>query len=231
MKVTETKLGLMKKTAIKTSGFTIIELLITVLVAAILLALAVPALDDLIRRNRMDAESQRLVGLLAQARSTAVTSGRPAYLCRTEQLLAQEAGNETYTCSTGEGLGWATDILVYNQLANSPTFVESDDPLVTQLIEALEPDVGDRQQMVVAVSEEPGAAVTVVASRNDVIIRFNGDGTLQNTTPFRIGICEADEDEADEFGRIVEISAGGQIRSSVINPDDESRGCEPNNDV
>jgi len=230
MKVIETKLGLMKKTAIKASGFTLIELLVTVLVAAILIGLAVPGLQELIRRNKMDGESQRLVGLLAQARNTAVSSGRPAFLCRTSQVLAEDSGNETFTCDAGEGLSWATDILVYGQLASNIT-AGPDESFANQIIETLEPNAAERRLMVATISEIPNADVVVNANRNDEVIRFNSDGTLANETPFRIGVCDTDADNPEEYGRIIEVSAGGQVRSSAINPGDDSRGCDPDEQV
>jgi type IV fimbrial biogenesis protein FimT len=53
-------------------GFTLIELMVSVAVLAIVLALAVPNFQDFVRRNRLAATTNDLVSALALARSEAV---------------------------------------------------------------------------------------------------------------------------------------------------------------
>ncbi|MGQ0658291.1 MAG: GspH/FimT family pseudopilin [Chromatiales bacterium] len=57
------------------AGFTIIELMITILVLAILLGLAVPNMRDFILRNRLTSQTNALVASLQFARSEAVKRG------------------------------------------------------------------------------------------------------------------------------------------------------------
>lgn len=60
----------------KAKGFTILELMITVLIAALIAAFAVPAFRDMLARNRINAISNEVVDALALARNKAVTSRR-----------------------------------------------------------------------------------------------------------------------------------------------------------
>jgi type IV fimbrial biogenesis protein FimT len=65
----------------KTRGFSLIELMITIAVAAIILALAAPAFTDTISKKRVSAETSDLLGDLALARSESLTRGARVVLC------------------------------------------------------------------------------------------------------------------------------------------------------
>ncbi|ROO25509.1 GspH/FimT family pseudopilin [Salinisphaera orenii] len=62
-------------------GFTLLELVVALTVAAILVAVAIPSYQSLIERNTLAATVNDLVGDLNYARSEAVTRGRNVYLC------------------------------------------------------------------------------------------------------------------------------------------------------
>lgn len=207
-------------------GFTMIELLVTVTVAAILLALAVPSMQETLRRNRIEGESQRLYGLLMQARNLAMTTNGQGFLCRTTQAQTSLDGNQIQ-CRTGGigGLDWRTEVMVYSTLSDTAR-QGPDARFENQLIQTLEGDNERRKQMLKAVNEEPNGNLTITANRNDFVIRFNADGTLENQAPFRIALCDNGA-EPDKYGSIIEINASGQIRSSAIETTDTDRDCTP----
>ncbi|WP_273439199.1 GspH/FimT family pseudopilin [Sedimenticola selenatireducens] len=62
-------------------GFSLIELMITLVVAAIVLTLAVPSLSDVVTRNRVTAEINSLIATLNEGRSEAIKRGRTVSLC------------------------------------------------------------------------------------------------------------------------------------------------------
>lgn len=64
-----------------TAGFTLIELMITLAVAALVLTLAVPSLGDLQQRNRQTAAANELVAHLNVARLHAVTKREITIAC------------------------------------------------------------------------------------------------------------------------------------------------------
>lgn len=65
----------------KESGLTLIELLITIVVLSVLLALGLPGLQDFVRNNRVTAQANDLVVAIQLARSEAVKRGTRGVIC------------------------------------------------------------------------------------------------------------------------------------------------------
>lgn len=65
----------------RVDGFTLLELLVTIAVAAVLLGIAIPSYRGMVQRNSLAAQVNDLVGDLNYARSQAVTRGAPVSLC------------------------------------------------------------------------------------------------------------------------------------------------------
>lgn len=63
------------------AGFSLIELMVAIAVAAVLLAIAIPAFSNLMAQNELAAASNAVRGALLAARQTAVMRGHPVSLC------------------------------------------------------------------------------------------------------------------------------------------------------
>lgn len=62
-------------------GFSLIELMVTISVAAVLMAIAIPAFSSILAQNQLAAATNAARGALMAARQSAVMKGRPASLC------------------------------------------------------------------------------------------------------------------------------------------------------
>jgi type IV fimbrial biogenesis protein FimT len=92
----------MKRAHTRAGGFSLIELMVTIVVASILLAVAVPNLRTFMRRSAVTSEVNDLIADLQQARSTAVTTRSLVAFCpRTTSTSTVACG----TANTYEN-GW-----------------------------------------------------------------------------------------------------------------------------
>ena len=91
-------------------GFSIVELMVVLAVAAILLVVGTPSLRDAIRRNKVSAASNALLADIAYARSEAINRGNIVSICPsadqkncTANGTAYENGWLIYTYTPGKG--------------------------------------------------------------------------------------------------------------------------------
>ena len=62
-------------------GFTLLELMVTLTVAAVLAVVAIPSFRDLLRKNRVSSANNALLADLSYARSEAITRGSIVSIC------------------------------------------------------------------------------------------------------------------------------------------------------
>ena len=88
-------------TFLRQRGFTLLELMSTVSIVAVLTTTAIPSFNDLVQRNRITTEINTFVAHLHYARSEAVKRGVRVVVCRSADEL---------NCSRTEGWhkGWIT---------------------------------------------------------------------------------------------------------------------------
>ena len=74
------------------AGFTLLELIVTLALAAIIITVAVPAFQETIRRNRRATQANDLVSALSLARSEAIKRGEMVTICRSDDQASCTAG-------------------------------------------------------------------------------------------------------------------------------------------
>ena len=84
-------------------GFTLMELMFTLAVAAVLLGLAAPSFTDILKNTRLTTQMNNLASAINFTRSEAVKTGLPATICKS---------NDGASCSGNWQDGWLifTDI-------------------------------------------------------------------------------------------------------------------------
>ena len=87
-------------------GFSAIEILVVLVIAGVLMALAVPALRDLVQSNRTLSETSALASDIELARSTAIQTGTAVSMC---------ASSNASTCNVTDG-NWHSGWLAFNDI-------------------------------------------------------------------------------------------------------------------
>ena len=90
------------RASLSCTGFSLMELLVTVSILAILAGVAVPSYQSLIQRNLVKANTQAFFGSLVNARSEAVKNNQPTSICK--------SGDQTSCTSSGT---WEQGWVVY----------------------------------------------------------------------------------------------------------------------
>ncbi|MQR01137.1 GspH/FimT family pseudopilin [Glaciimonas soli] len=96
------------------SGFTLIEILISITVMSILLAIGAPSMQHFVIENRLNSTVNQFVAATIFARSEAIKRGRPVQLCR-----SADSANTSLCVGTAKdardandwGSGWVVMLL------------------------------------------------------------------------------------------------------------------------
>jgi type IV fimbrial biogenesis protein FimT len=156
---------------VRTAGFTIVELMVTLVVLAIALAFAVPNLQAFVMNNRMTSNLNLFAANLALARSEAIKQNVPVVLC-------PSGGGGT--CAEAD---WQDGWLVY---ADRDRDLEFDGPAPDCTDSSLD---ADEDCLLLTQSRlEPPTTVTP-AEGVPVLVGYDGSGAA---------FCDADEDGAPE---------------------------------
>jgi type IV fimbrial biogenesis protein FimT len=91
-----------KNMTTKQTGFTLIELMVTIAVLGILLSIGIPSYQNMVLNSRITAQANQVITALNYARSEAVKRAAPATVCAT---------NGGAACAGSKG--WSTGWLVF----------------------------------------------------------------------------------------------------------------------
>ncbi|MEA5444700.1 GspH/FimT family pseudopilin [Gammaproteobacteria bacterium AB-CW1] len=114
----------------KQNGFTLLELIITVAVAATVIALATPSFIAMVQNNRVTAQVNDFVTAVTMARSEAIRRGGLVTLCRsTDEDTCAGSGNDWasgWILIEGEPGDYGNVLRVWSAPTGEPNMIEDD---------------------------------------------------------------------------------------------------------
>ena len=146
----------------KARGFTLIELMVVMAIAAILMSLAAPAFKRTIQSNAMSSAVNTFLSDTRFARSESVRLGGSVIMCR-----ADTPEDSAPTCGTNAGPGgngWVTGWIIFQDRDGSGNY-----------------NVGDTLLRVQAALPAPDSILEGVASTSTPL-KFTGTGRLLSST-------------------------------------------------
>ena len=180
------------------AGFTLIELMVTVSILALLLAIAVPSFQNFLLTNRLATATNELVSALAVARSEAVKRATRVTLCKSVNPHAA-----TPTCTSGAGATWQNGWIVFVDGGISGTIDGAD-----EILRIFQPAVNN------------GMTVTVGANFSNWLSYLPGGGSRGNgglpTGTFVISFATC-PNPANDMARNVIVNATGRVITTRVN--------------
>ncbi len=180
----------------KQTGFTLIELMFTIIVLAVLLGIGVPNFRDFIRNSRMSSAANDLVTDFNLARSESVKRRVPVTLCKSQN------GTSCDTDNTAQFRRWIV-------------FVDDLDPAVTEATDG-NGVVDGAAETILRVTAIPNS-LTARSGTNDtnvpgwrIVFRPNGfpDNGVANTVT-RLLLC-------DSRGNVVAVGGNSAARGILL---------------
>ena len=175
----------------RAKGFTLIELMITLVVFAILLGLVVPAMTNFVRDQRLAGQANDFLGDLNYARTEAIRRGTTVTLCKTANPNAAPPA-----CNTTVAAPWTTGRIVFADADGDATV-----------------DAGDTILRVTQALEGSGNGIYVDDSNatmaNRVTFRPTGLTTFAGTTDLQLFLCDK---RGPAQGRTLIVTPTGRAR-------------------
>lgn len=174
--------------SIKNNGFTVIELMLTIAVIAVVATLAIPSFQTMIMNNRLSSQVNEITSLVSFARSEA--SKRP------DARITLCPSNDGATCSGGAP--WETGWIAMLDVDGDQTVDAGDGDRVLRVGEPL----------------AGGNTFRISGFGGNAFIQFDGSG--QPVSPGTLGAVDGTlvvcDSRGDELARGVVVMVSGQTR-------------------
>ena len=96
----------------KENGFTLIELMVTIVLLALFAAFAIPAMNGFVEQQRVNSTLSNYTNALTFARNEAIRQNLPVVVCGAQISSAGQLSG----CATGSSPNWAEGIFLYGDV-------------------------------------------------------------------------------------------------------------------
>ena len=194
---------------VRRSGFTVIELLMTVALIAVLFGIAAPSLRDMVRNARMTGLANNIMTDLAVARGEAVKRGARTTMCPSDR--AAQCAAPPYTNCQCTATAWNLGYLILQDADGNGSVGTAGTPPVSEFIKYVPAIDG-------ATEPQPS---TIVVSAPAVSFLASGVSTQGGAGTTTFNLCDSralaygvTEPEARGRGRRITISGTGRALSA-----------------
>jgi type IV fimbrial biogenesis protein FimT len=172
-------------------GFTIIELMVTMGVVAIMLSVAVPSISSMVKGNRLSTQINMVMADIHLARSESVKRGVRVIMCRSANP------NITTPACGGTTQDWSTGYLIFTGEDGNNTYQAGTDTLIRR---------GQPAQ--------DGVDMHTSSTWNNTL-EINPSGTLNEGGTAIMAVCD---ERNEEYGKQITIPLSGipRMKSSNI---------------
>lgn len=184
-------------------GFSLLELMVTLAVAAILLVIAVPSFRDLMHRSQVSSASNELLASMAYARTEAITRGQLVSMCPSANGEAECADDNAFES------GWI--VYTYPAGAASANLAYASSAILLR-----------------ATTVRPGVSVR---AKDGTVITFGQQGQLKPSTPLKLITCYrtgdstgAGESTTKTPGAELDVNGSGSVTTKSLGDGDS---CTP----
>lgn len=182
------------------TGFTLIELMITVAILAIVLSIGAPSFGEIVKNGRLSAAASCFNGALHAARSEAVKRSTNVTVC--------PFGDDN-TCGTD----WSTGALVFTEGRTAPSTPDLDAAALDTDSQVIRVCELSNSELTVSALGSSDRTVASAAARS--FIRYSRKGRANWTLGY-FSICD---DRSSEHWSASNISLSGDIRTARLSSD------------
>ena len=177
-------------------GFTLIELIVTMAIGAIIMTQAVPSFLTSIKNNRLTTETNKLVADINLARSEAIKRGVNLMVCSTTD---PSAASPTCAASTTWSNGW----LVFADDNGTGDFEAANDTLIR-----------------VGLGQSSNSSIGFISTDNT--LTYTAEGLTTSASTIVIAICD---DRGTTDGRQIQVNPTGRPRMITGDSTDPIPSC------
>ena len=187
----------------KETGFTLIELMVTIALMALFAAFAIPAMNGFVEQQRVNSTLSNYTNALTFARNEAIRQNLPVVVCGAQISSAGQLSG----CTTGASPNWSEGIFLYGDVDKNQVYSVTGATQDINIRVVQSPNRSGATDKVTVNSGSRSSTGTIINSSNP-ICQFMPNGQVGRLESGNLVV-------ADMFLRLEIVSAGDAQRKAV----------------